>query len=195
MPIKHLIPTAYVTNYVSQEILRTRPEIANRIQFPKSNKLIQNFGQILILMKKIENETENTQCFLKISGRENDDDFPHCQNIKSAYFPDLDVSYSSGEPYKAHTPDFYFPFFTLIEFFCYMGWIKVAETLLNPFGDDDEDFQVNYIITRNLQVHVVLTYIGTCKGVFIFRYVSRPLLWKRIYECCHLFCLVLLEKL
>ena len=47
---------------------------------------------------------------------------------------------------------FYIPFFTLVQFFCYMGWTKVAETLLNPFGDDDEDFQVNYLIDRNLQV-------------------------------------------
>ena len=29
-----------------------------------------------------------------------------------------------------------------------MGWIKVAETLLNPFGEDDEDFQINYLIDR-----------------------------------------------
>ena len=46
----------------------------------------------------------------------------------------------------------YAPFFTMIELFCYLGLAKVAETLLNPFGNDDEDFEVNYIIDRNLQV-------------------------------------------
>jgi len=35
-----------------------------------------------------------------------------------------------------------------------MGWIKVAETLLNPWGDDEEDFQINYLIDRNFQVHL-----------------------------------------
>ena len=97
--------------------------------------------------------------------------FPQCDrsNSKDDFFPDLDVSYSSKDPYKAHTPDFYFPLFTLVEFFCYMGWIKVAETLLNPFGDDDEDFQVNYIITRNLQV--VLTCMQRCIH-FLRKYVG-----------------------
>ena len=37
-----------------------------------------------------------------------------------------------------------------------MGWTKVAVTLLCPFGDDDEDFQVNYLVDRNLQVQTVL---------------------------------------
>ena len=37
-------------------------------------------------------------------------------------------------------------------FLFFSGWIKVAETLLNPFGDDDEDFHINYLIDRNLQV-------------------------------------------
>ena len=43
-----------------------------------------------------------------------------------------------------------------MELFCYLGWMKVAETLLNPFGDDDEDFQINYLIDRNLQVQIIL---------------------------------------
>ena len=41
---------------------------------------------------------------------------------------------------------------TIIEFIAYFGWIKVAETLLYPWGDDDEDFQVNHVIDRNFQV-------------------------------------------
>ena len=40
-------------------------------------------------------------------------------------FPDIDVKFSTEAPYSNHTPDVYIPFFTLIEFVSYMGWIKV----------------------------------------------------------------------
>lgn len=48
--------------------------------------------------------------------------------------------------------DLYFPIFTTLEFFFYMGWLKVAESLINPFGEDDDDFEVNWLIDRDLQV-------------------------------------------
>ena len=34
------------------------------------------------------------------------------------------------------------PLVTLIELVIYLGWLKVAETMLNPFGEDDDDFEV-----------------------------------------------------
>ncbi|THD19982.1 Bestrophin [Fasciola hepatica] len=45
--------------------------------------------------------------------------------------------------------DLYFPFFTMLEFIIYMGWLKVAETLVNPMGEDDEDFDINEVIDFN----------------------------------------------
>lgn len=33
-----------------------------------------------------------------------------------------------------------------------MGWVKVAETLLNPLGTDDDDFECSYVIDRNLSL-------------------------------------------
>lgn len=56
---------------------------------------------------------------------------------------------SSGEDREI---DLYIPVFTMLQFFFYMGWLKVAEQLINPFGEDDDDFELNWCLDRNLQV-------------------------------------------
>uniref|UniRef100_A0A8R1HJM7 Bestrophin homolog n=1 Tax=Caenorhabditis japonica TaxID=281687 RepID=A0A8R1HJM7_CAEJA len=48
--------------------------------------------------------------------------------------------------------DIYFPIMTSLQIVFIIGWLKVSEVMLNPLGEDDEDFETNWIIERNLQV-------------------------------------------
>jgi len=34
--------------------------------------------------------------------------------------------------------------------------VKVAEQLINPFGEDDDDFEVNFCIDRNMEVSMIV---------------------------------------
>uniref|UniRef100_A0A8C2U770 Bestrophin homolog n=1 Tax=Coturnix japonica TaxID=93934 RepID=A0A8C2U770_COTJA len=57
--------------------------------------------------------------------------------------------------YPGHELDLFVPVFTFLQFFFYAGWLKVAEQLINPFGEDDDDFETNRLIDRNLQVSLM----------------------------------------
>ena len=54
--------------------------------------------------------------------------------------------------YEGAELDLYYPIFLTFKFLFYFGWLKVAQTLYNPFGEDDEDFQLNDLIQRHLKV-------------------------------------------
>ncbi|XP_048525012.1 uncharacterized protein LOC109544878 isoform X3 [Dendroctonus ponderosae] len=57
---------------------------------------------------------------------------------------------------KLEEPDMYFPFFTALQFCFYIGWLKVAEVLINPFGEDDDDIELNWLIDRHIKAAYII---------------------------------------
>ncbi|BFZ13657.1 hypothetical protein BsWGS_16696 [Bradybaena similaris] len=66
--------------------------------------------------------------------------------------------------YKGFELDFYIPGFTILQFLFYMGWLKVAEQMINPFGEDDDDFDINWLLDRHTAVAFAL--VDQCYGKY-----------------------------
>ncbi|CAG0889047.1 unnamed protein product [Darwinula stevensoni] len=54
----------------------------------------------------------------------------------------------------------YFPITSVFLLVLYVGWLKVAESLIDPYGEDDADFELNWLLDR----HINVTYV-TGEGV------------------------------
>ncbi|CAJ0569326.1 unnamed protein product, partial [Mesorhabditis spiculigera] len=51
---------------------------------------------------------------------------------------------------EPETVDFRFPIFTVVQFLFFVGWFKVGQDLMRPFGLDDDDIELSYILDRNI---------------------------------------------
>ena len=72
-----------------------------------------------------------------------------------AFFLSSVVGQQYVHPLHEHE-DYYFPIYASLQFIFYVGWLKVAETLINPWGEDDDDFDTNYMVDRNIQFAFLL---------------------------------------
>ncbi|PAA55145.1 hypothetical protein BOX15_Mlig007515g1 [Macrostomum lignano] len=59
---------------------------------------------------------------------------------------------TGSEHHHGEVIDMYFPVFTVFQFLFLMGWLKVAMCVMNPFGDDDEDFHTLEMLDYNLEI-------------------------------------------
>ena len=57
------------------------------------------------------------------------------------------ITKERGDTYQSYTP-----IFLIAEFIFYFGWLNVASTLYNPFGDDDDDFELMGLVNRHIRV-------------------------------------------
>ncbi|CAH8650516.1 unnamed protein product [Schistosoma haematobium] len=72
--------------------------------------------------------------------------------------PANNTNINSGLSFPRVLPNI--PVFTILSFIFYNGWLKVAESLVSPFGLDDDDFEVVPLLERNLNTS--LYFVDTC---------------------------------
>ncbi|GMR49639.1 hypothetical protein PMAYCL1PPCAC_19834, partial [Pristionchus mayeri] len=46
--------------------------------------------------------------------------------------------------------DLFVPIFTIVQFLFFVGWLKIGQDLMRPFGTDDDDIELLYIFERNV---------------------------------------------
>ncbi|VDO51197.1 unnamed protein product, partial [Onchocerca flexuosa] len=55
-----------------------------------------------------------------------------------------------SKKYRDYDVDFVIPIFTIVQFLFFVGWFKVGQDLMRPFGMDDDDFELDYIFERSV---------------------------------------------
>ena len=52
---------------------------------------------------------------------------------------------------------FIFLFIMLVQYLAYLSWLKLGEVAVNPFGEDDDDFDIIGLFENHVQVYNILT--------------------------------------
>ena len=66
-------------------------------------------------------------------------------------------------------PYTFIPIFLILKFIFFFGWLEGAEAIENPFGDDEDDFQVCELVSRHLWVkHYSIQLTPELNGIFAF---------------------------
>jgi hypothetical protein len=50
----------------------------------------------------------------------------------------------------------YFPIILVLKFVFFVGWLKVADAIAHPFGEDEDDFQIGELVSRHIWVRPTL---------------------------------------
>ena len=67
--------------------------------------------------------------------------------------------------------------FLTFKFLFFFGWLNVAETLYNPYGCDDEDFELMDLINRHIKVSMKIVDEGRD-----FPEIKDDNLWRKSLE-------------
>lgn len=73
-------------------------------------------------------------------------------------FPRLPImasQYTGSDLNSMKAVNIVFPLGTVMELLCYVGLLKVAEEIKNPFGGGDESFDLNFLISRHLKISLL----------------------------------------
>ena len=80
---------------------------------------------------------------------------------RTLFIPGTYGGSTSGENVPYHKLDLYYPLFLTLQFAFYVGWLKVAETLINPFGEDDDVGRFSVLLILNYIRMVSIIYLST----------------------------------
>ncbi len=80
-----------------------------------------------------------------------------------------------GHEEEEEEVDLFFPVFVVFKLVLLVGWLKVAKSIENPFGEDDVDFEMFPLLRRHLRV--IRTNVPTHK--YYYMYFSGTLMERK----------------